>query len=108
MESTEGFVMSINMVSALPVAGNAATQFAPASTKAGGESFGNVIQKFVADTNAQQVQADQAVQSLATGQTDSVHETMLALAKADLSLRVFMEVQGKVIEAYQEVMRMQM
>lgn len=78
------------------------------ASKAGEGSFGNVIQRFVADTNAQQAQADQAVQGLATGKTDSIHETMLAMAKADLSFRVFVEVQSKVVEAYQDVMRMQM
>lgn len=77
----------------------------PVST---GGVFGNAVERFVADTNMQQVQADQAVERLATGQSDSVHETMLALAKADLSLRVFVEVRNKVIDAYQEVMRMQM
>lgn len=73
-----------------------------------GGMFGNVVEKFIADTNNQQLQADLSVQRLATGESDSVHETMLALAKADLSLRVFMEVRNKVIDAYQEVMRMQM
>ncbi|MBS0201899.1 MAG: flagellar hook-basal body complex protein FliE [Planctomycetes bacterium] len=73
-----------------------------------GGMFGNAVERFLADTNTQQVNADQSVQQLATGQSDSVHETMLALAKADLSLRVFMEVRNKVIDAYQEVMRMQM
>lgn len=73
-----------------------------------GGLFENVVGQFVADTNAQQVAADISVQELATGQSDSVHETMLALAKADLSLRVFMEVRNKVIDAYQEVMRMPM
>ncbi len=72
-----------------------------------GDSFGGVIQKFLVDANSQQLQADQAVQRLATGQSDSIHETMLAMAKADLSFRMLMEVQGKVIDAYQEVMRMQ-
>ena len=80
----------------------------PAASKASEGSFGNVIQRFVADTNAQQAQADQAVQNLANGKTDSIHETMLAMAKADLSFRVFVEVQSKVVEAYQDVMRMQM
>ncbi len=74
----------------------------------GGQTFGEVMGKFIEDTNAQQLQADQAVQRLATGESDSIPETMLALTKADLSLRVFMEVRNKVIEAYQEVMRMQM
>ena len=70
-------------------------------------TLGKVVQGFVADTNAQQLQADKSVELLATGQSDSVHETMLALTKADLSLRVFMEVRNKVIDAYQDVMRMQ-
>lgn len=74
----------------------------------GGQTFGEVMGKFLEDTNSQQLQADQAVQRLATGQSDSIPETMLALTKADLSFRVFMEVRNKVIEAYQEVMRMQM
>ena len=71
-------------------------------------AFGKVVQRFVDDTNNQQLLADQSVERLATGQSDSVHETMLALTKADLSLRLFMEVRNKVIDAYQEVMRMQL
>ena len=74
----------------------------------GAAGFGKVIQRFIDDTNTQQLQSDQSVEQLATGQSDSVHETMLALTKADLSLRVFMEVRNKVIDAYQEVMRMQL
>lgn len=92
------------MMGGIPLA-SPVTGSAPVSN---GGMFGNVVERFIADTNAQQVQADQSVQQLATGQSDSVHETMLALAKADLSLRVFMEVRNKVIDAYQEVMRMQM
>lgn len=85
-----------------------APQFASQPAPLGDGSFSNVVQKFIADTNSQQIQADQAIERLATGQSDSIHETMLSLAKADLSFRVFMEVRNKVIEAYQEVMRMQM
>lgn len=81
------------------------TAAAPTSTSA---SFGKVVQQFVNDTNNQQLQADQSVEMLATGQSESIHETMLALTKADLSLRLFMEVRNKVIDAYQDVMRMQM
>lgn len=90
-------------------AGSDARSAMPAEVlRVGQGTFGNVIEQFVADTNAQQIQADQAVQQLATGKSDSIHETMLAMAKADLSFRVFVEVQSKVLEAYQEVMRMQM
>lgn len=74
----------------------------------GTAAFGNVVQRFVQDTNAQQIQADRSVELLATGQSDGIHETMLALTKTDLTMRVFMEVRNKVIDAYQEIMRMQL
>jgi flagellar hook-basal body complex protein FliE len=90
------------------IGSEALSPLGPAAPKVGDGSFGSVIQRFVADTNAQQAHADQAVQKLATGQSESIHETMLAMAKADLSFRVFVEVQSKVVEAYQEVMRMPM
>jgi flagellar hook-basal body complex protein FliE len=73
-----------------------------------GGLFGNLVGKFIEDTNQAQLQADQSVARLATGESESVHETMLALAKADLSLRVFMEVRNKVIDAYTQVMQTQM
>ena len=63
---------------------------------------------FIEDANQQQVQADMSVHRLATGESESVHETMLALAKADLSLRMFVEVRNKVIDAYQQVMQTQL
>jgi len=81
---------------------------ASASSNTTSGTFGIVIQRFVDDTNTQQLNADIQVERLATGQSDSIHETMLALTKADLSMRVFMEVRNKVIDAYQEVMRMQL
>jgi len=36
-----------------------------------------------------------------------LHDTMLALEKADLSFRLMMQVRNKIVEAYQEVIRMQ-
>lgn len=99
--------MNINpagMMGGLPLASPLTGAVPPSN----GQVFGNVVQQFVADANNQQLQADASVHQLATGQSESVHETMLALAKADLSLRVFVEVRNKVIDAYQEVMRMPM
>lgn len=97
-------VIPYGNLSSLPV-GLPAVAEQPAS---GTAAFGKVFQRFIQDTNIQQLQADRSVELLATGQNDSIHETMLALTKADLSLRMFMEVRNKVIEAYQEVMRMQL
>lgn len=100
--------MNVSMTTAAVSTIGAGIDSESRSPKPAQATFGNVIQNFISDTNAQQTQADQAVQQLANGQTDSIHETMLAMAKADLSFRVFVEVQAKVVEAYQEVMRMPM
>ena len=97
-------VLPVGVPGVLPLA--SAQAIAPASS--GGQTFGSLVGRFIEDTNSQQLQADQAVQNLATGRSDGIPETMFALTKADLSLRVFMEVRNKVIEAYQEVMRMPM
>jgi flagellar hook-basal body complex protein FliE len=86
----------------MPIEATTAGQASPISSN----GFGKLVQQFIADTNAQQISADQSVERLATGQSDSIHETMLALTKADLSLQLFMQVRNKVIDAYQEVMRM--
>ena len=48
-----------------------------------------------------------AIQDFVTGDTRNIHETMLAVGKADLAFRLTMQVRNKMVEAYQEVMRLQ-
>ena len=70
-------------------------------------SFGRMITDLLGQANAQQVGADQAVEQLVAGQSDSVHDVVLAVAKADLTFRLVLEIRNRLIDAYQEVMRMQ-
>jgi len=44
---------------------------------------------------------------LIAGESKNLHETMIAMEKADISFRLMMGVRNKIIEAYQEIMRMQ-
>ena len=44
---------------------------------------------------------------MATGRSHNIHETMIALDKADVSFRMLTKVRNKAVEAYQEIMRMQ-
>jgi flagellar hook-basal body complex protein FliE len=69
--------------------------------------FVNVVEKLLGEANAGQLQADQATRELAAGQIENLHDVMLAVAKADLSFRMILEVRNRLTEAYQEVMRMQ-
>lgn len=61
----------------------------------------------VSQTNAQQQQADLAIQQLHAGGEQSLHDATDLHGKADISLRYMVQVRNKAIDAYQEVMRMQ-
>jgi flagellar hook-basal body complex protein FliE len=85
--------------SAKPAAHEAAT--------ASKTSFGRLVENAVTDTERLQETADGMVKGLAQGEITDVHEVMLAMTRADLSFRMMLEVRNKLLEAYQEVMRMQ-
>jgi flagellar hook-basal body complex protein FliE len=70
-------------------------------------TFFDALQRSMEDVNADQVQADSAIKDLIAGKSKNIHETMLAIQKADLSLKTMMQVRNKILEAYKEVMRMQ-
>ncbi len=69
--------------------------------------FGALIQQYVEQTNIQEKVAGKASVELATGKSHNVSETMLALQKADLSFQLMLSVRNKLVDAYREVMRMQ-
>lgn len=70
-------------------------------------SFGELLSTMVTETNQRQQDADQAIQQLHAGGEQGLHEAMIAMEKADISLRYMVQARNKAIEAYQEVMRMQ-
>jgi flagellar hook-basal body complex protein FliE len=72
----------------------------------GATSFGDVLKDSLAQVTKLQHQADGAIQDLATGGTVTLHDAMIAVQKADLSFKLMMQVRNKIVEAYQEVMRM--
>lgn len=83
-------------------------QAAPAQVgETQGPSFSETLTKSIQEINDLQLQADKQMEQLATGQSNNVQETILAVEKADVSFRMMMEVRNKIISAYQEVMRTQ-
>ncbi len=71
----------------------------------GGASFGEALGQALASVDKLQLEADQQAEAVAMG-GGNLHETALALEKADVGLRVATKVRNKLVEAYQEVMRM--
>jgi flagellar hook-basal body complex protein FliE len=70
-------------------------------------SFATTLKDAINHVNAAQKEADYKMQELATGKSQNIHETMIAAEKADIALRLMVQVRNKMIEAYQEIMRMQ-
>ncbi len=52
--------------------------------------------------------ADQGVEKFLAGEGDELHGTLLAVERAELSFDLFLQVRNKVVDAYQQVMQMQM
>jgi flagellar hook-basal body complex protein FliE len=73
----------------------------------GGGSFSDVLRQSIDQVNTDQHQADTAIKELVAGRTKNIHETMLAIERADTSLKLMMQVRNKVLDAYREIMRMQ-
>ena len=77
------------------------------STKESGVTFADTLKEAVNNVNQLHVDADRKSQELATGKTDDIAGVMLASEKADIALRVMVQVRNKIIDAYQEIMKMQ-
>lgn len=73
--------------------------------KQGGD-FADQLKEAINSTNEAQVKADQAVEQLHSGQGANLHEVMISLEKADISMRLFVQLRNKAVDAYQEIMRM--
>ncbi|MCB0877444.1 MAG: flagellar hook-basal body complex protein FliE [Thermoleophilia bacterium] len=80
----------------------------PAEAAASGGSFAGVLKSKLSELSTQQADAASASQDMATGRVDDVAQTMLRIEQANVSLQMATQVRNKVIEAYQEVLRMQM
>ncbi len=76
------------------------------STSLQAPSFVDYLSAQVNQVNDKIVAADQRVADVATGKSQNLHEMMVALNKADLSLKMLTQVRNKAVEAYQELMRM--
>lgn len=70
-------------------------------------SFADILQEKLAEVNRLQKQADSLVAQYIAGEQVELHTVMLAVEKASLALQLTVQVRNKLIEAYQEISRMQ-
>lgn len=70
-------------------------------------SFGETLQRAITDVNTLQTEAGKAVDKMVTGEAVDLHEVMIAVEKARTSFDLLMEIRNKTMDAYREIMRMQ-
>jgi len=73
----------------------------------GTTSFKDILKDSINKANELEKVADQEVQKLAKLDSQDIHTTMIAIEKADLTFQTMMQIRNKIINAYEEIMRMQ-
>jgi len=71
------------------------------------KSFSSFLKESIEKVNESQIESDQLTEKLALGQDVDLHQVMIASQKASVTMQLTLEVRNKAIEAYQEMMRMQ-
>ncbi|SFF70394.1 flagellar hook-basal body complex protein FliE [Halobacillus alkaliphilus] len=69
--------------------------------------FADQLKNAIDQVNQTQVESDQKTKALASGEIDNLHEVMITSKKASITMQTSVEVRNKVVEAYKEIMRMQ-
>lgn len=70
------------------------------------QNFGNLLKNAIESVNTKQQESDMMTQKLVMGENVELHDVMITAQKATIALNTTMEVRNKVIEAYQEIIRM--
>jgi flagellar hook-basal body complex protein FliE len=89
--------------------GETVPTFTPQPLEGQGQStFSDVLGRMVSEVNAKQAAATDAVSALLSGQNVPLHQAMIAMEEASVSFQLMAEVRNKLLESYQELMRMQL
>ncbi len=99
-----GPISHVNPVSPLAAAERLAEAARPQN---GGEAFGKVLAQAIGKVERYRAEAHEAVNQFLAGEREDLHNVALAAQRADLAFELFLQARNKVVQAYQEIMRMQ-
>ncbi len=78
-----------------------------APSKSEGVSFTEFLNSAVSDVNKLQLESERLNEAFAMGKNDNIHQVMIAAEKAEIALQFTVQIRNKILDAYQEIMRMQ-
>lgn len=70
-------------------------------------SFAHLVESAIDRVELSRGAADQAINRFVTGEEDELHSTVLTVQRAEIEFELALQVKNKVVQAYQEIMRMQ-
>ena len=83
------------------------SELATPDAKDSNSSFFDMLTKSIQEVNGSVKESENIATDIATGKSTNIHEAMLAATKAEIGFNLLVQMRNKAIEAYQEVMRMQ-
>ncbi len=99
--------MSIGMIKSLGSINPNAAYGVGKATGQPVQSFANQLQNAIQEVDNLQAGRDQMVEGMVSGEVSEVHDVMIAAKEAQLAFELLLEVRNKLLEGYQEIMRMQ-
>jgi flagellar hook-basal body complex protein FliE len=99
--------MNIDAIQALGGQDEVPGSVAAAASPARGADFGAQVAQGLQDLNAQLLASQVDLQHLAAGETANLHEVMVHLEESRIALQLALQVRNRALEAYQDLMRMQ-
>ncbi len=70
-----------------------------------GADFGDMLKDAIATVDGLQKESNLEIQKLMSGESQDLHNTIIAVQRADLSFQMLMQVRNKIVQAYQEIIR---
>lgn len=71
------------------------------------ESFGTMLDGIVSNVSSKQAEATELTKKVLLGDSDQLHQSVIAMQEAGVAFTLMVEVRNKLVESYQELMRMQ-
>lgn len=99
--------MSIGSIKSLGSVDPRAVYGTTSATPSVKTSFADQLKNAVADVNDLQTRREDMVEQMVTGQATEVHDVMIAAKESQLAFELLLEIRNKLLESYQEIMRMQ-
>jgi flagellar hook-basal body complex protein FliE len=86
---------------------NSDAPLAVSAPEPSGAGFDSLLGNFVGEVTQKQAAASDAVSGLLSGKNVSLHQAMISMEEANISFQMMVEVRNKLLDSYQELMRMQ-